>query len=123
MNLEQPICDRIIKTLLENGSKIKAELLKNCRLQLIVIENSSALLIRCPNSWTAEQINGLIVYKLGLILHSMGIEQAILNDGDGQSLRAYYQWDITNMVLKGYFVDGDLNKFIPIPSDEDLGIF
>jgi hypothetical protein len=121
MNLEQPMCDRIVKTLLEKGSKIKAELLKTCRLQLIVIENSSALLIRCPNSWTANCLNDLLIANLDLILHSMGIERVVLNNGEG--FVRYYQWDITNMVFKGYFVDGDLNKFIPIPSDEDLGLF
>jgi hypothetical protein len=115
-NLEQQICDRLIKSC---GEKV-AELFKFCQLQVIVVEGSSALLIRCPNAWTANQLRGFVIGKLGQTLHDLGIDRAVLDDGEG--MKSYYQWDMTNFVFKGYFVDGDLNKLaiVPIPDDEDL---
>lgn len=120
MNLEQQICDRLVPTLVKNCDGIKAELLKSCELQMIVVESSSALLIGCPNSWTAKRISEFLIGNLDRILHSMGIERIALNNGEG--FIGYYEWDLTNMVFKGYFVNGDLNnlEIVPIPSDEDL---
>ena len=119
MNLEQQICDRLFQSLEESNSKTKVELLKSCKLQMIVVENSSALLIRCPNSWTARRVGEFLIGYLDRVLHSMGIDRAVIDDGE--RMKAYYEWDITNFALRGHFLDGD--KFIPIPSDEDLGIF
>ncbi len=85
-----------------------------------VVQDSSALLIQCPNVWTAEQLKGLIIGKLGQTLHSLGIDRAVLDDSEGYV--TYYQWDMTNFVFSGYFIDGDLNNLAiaPIPDDEDL---
>ena len=115
-NLEQQICERVVKSC----SKRAAELFKFCQLQMVVVEGSSALQIRCPNVWTADQLRGFIIGKLGHTLHSLGIDRAVLDDGEGYV--TYYQWDMTNFVFKGYFVDGDLNDLaiVPIPDDEDL---
>lgn len=115
-NLEQQICDRV----LESCGEEAAELFKFCQLQMVLVEGSSALLIQCPNSWTAEQLSGFIIGKLGQTLHSLGIDRAILDDSEGYV--TYYQWDMTNFVFKGYFVDGDLNNLAiaSIPDDEDM---
>ena len=123
MNLEKSICDRLFQSIDESNSNTKAELLKSCKLQMIVVESSSALSIGCPNSWTAKRVCEFLIGNLDRILHSLGIERAALNNGEG--FIGYYQWDLTNMVFKGYFVNGDLNnlEIVPIPSDEDLGIF
>ena len=115
-NLEQQICDRVFKSC----SSRAAELFKFCQLQMIVVEGSSALLIRCPNTWTENQLRGFIIGKLGQTLHGLGIDRAVLDDSEG--MKSYYQWDMTNFVFSGYFIDGDLNNLAlaPIPDDEDL---
>lgn len=113
MNLEQQICARVI----DNCSGVLQELLKSCQLKIVVISENSALLIQCPNSWTAERLRGLIIGKVGQTLHSLGIDRAVLDDSE--SMKAYYQWEMTNFIFKGYFVDGDLNNlaFVPIPKN------
>ncbi len=115
-NLEQQICDRLTISCGETA----AELFKFCQLQMSVVQDSSALLIQCPNVWTAEQLKGLIIGKLGQTLHSLGIDRAVLDDSEGYV--TYYQWDMTNFVFSGYFIDGDLNNLAiaSIPDDEDL---
>ncbi|HHP7231698.1 MAG TPA: hypothetical protein ACFCUY_12670 [Xenococcaceae cyanobacterium] len=115
-NLEQQICDRVLKSCGEAAG----ELFKFCQLQMVLVEGNSALLIQCPNSWTAEQLMGYLIGKLGQTLHSMGIDRAVVDDGEG--MKSYYQWNMTNFVFKGYFVDGDLDKLaiVPIPDDEDI---
>lgn len=115
-NLNQQICDRLIKSC----SRAKADLLKPCQLQLIAIEDKSALLIHCPNSWTADRINESLIGNLDLVLHNLGIDQAVLDDGEG--LKSYYQWDLTNFSFKGYFNDESLSKLeiINIPTVEKL---
>ena len=115
-NLEQQICDRLI-----NSCSVQtAELFKFCQLQIIVVQGNSALLIRCPNAWTEDQIRGFIIGKLGNTLHGFGIDQVVIDDGE--EMKTYYQWDVTNFVFKGYFIDGDLDKLaiVPIPDDEDI---
>ena len=120
MNLEQQICERIFQSLEESNSKTKAELLKSCKLQMIVVESSSALLIRCPNSWTAHRVGEFLIGYLDRVLNAMGIDRAVMDDGEG--FIGYYEWDLTNMTFRGYFVNGDLSnlEIVPIPSDEDL---
>lgn len=119
MNLEQQICERV----LNSCSEVFQQLLGTCKLEMILVEDNSALLIRCPNLWTAEQLEGFLIGTIGNTLHGLGIDRAVMNDGEG--FIGYYEWDLTNMVFKGYFIDGDLDKLVivPIPSDEDLGIF
>ena len=116
MNLEQQICDCV----LNSCSKVFRQLLGTCKLEMILVENSSALLIRCPNLWTEKQIRGFLIGAIGNTLHGLGIDRAVMDDGEG--FISYYEWDLTNMSFKGYFVNGDLNnlKIVPIPSDEDL---
>jgi hypothetical protein len=113
-NLEQQICDRLIKSC---GEKV-AELFKFCQLQMIVVEGSSALLIRCPNAWTANQLRGFVIGKLGQTLHSFGIDRAVIDDGEQDV--SYFLWEMTNFVFKGYFVDGDLNDLALVPIPEDI---
>ena len=116
MNLEQQIYDRVIGSC----GEICQQLFKTCKIEMMLVENSSALLICCPNSWTAEQLEGLLIGKIGNTLHGLGIDRAVMNDGE--RFVGYYEWDSTNFVFKGYFVNGDLNdlEIVPIPSDEDL---
>ena len=76
----------------KNGDGIKAELLKSCQLQTLVVESSSALLISCPNSWTAKRIGEFLIGNLDRILHSLGIERTALNNGEG--FIGYYEWDL-----------------------------
>jgi hypothetical protein len=115
-NLNQQICNRLIKSC----SKAKADLLKLCQLKLMTIKDKSALLIHCPNAWTADRINESLIGNLDLVLHSMGINQAVLDDGEG--LKSYYQWDLTNFSFKGYFTGESLNKLeiVNIPNIEEL---
>lgn len=115
-NLNQQIRDRLIKSC----SKAKADLLKLCQLQLIAIEGKSALLIRCPNAWTADRINESLIGNLDLVLHNLGIDQAILNDGEGP--KSCYQWDLTNFSFRGYCTDESLNRLevVNIPTIEEL---
>lgn len=119
MNLEKQIYARVFNSC----SGIFQQLLKTCQLEMILIENSSTLLIRCPNPWTEKQIRGFLIGKLGNTLHELGIDRAVIDDGE--STKNYYQWNRTNFEFLGYFKDGDLNRLaiVPIPSDEDLGIF
>ncbi len=115
-NLESQICDRVAQSCGETA----AEIFEFCQLQMVIVQGSSALLIHCPNVWTADRLRGYLIGKLGQTLHDLGIDQTVLDDGEG--MKSYYQWDTTNFVFKGYFVDGDLNKLaiVPIPDDEDL---
>lgn len=115
-DLNQQIRDRLIKSC----SKAKADLLKLCQLQIVMAEGKSALLIRCPNSWTADRINESLIGNLDLVLHNLGIDQAVLDDGEG--LKSYYQWDLTNFSFKGYFTDESLNRLeiVNIPTIEEL---
>ena len=115
-NLNQQICNRVIKSC----SKAKADLLKLCQLQLVTIEGKSALLIHCPNAWTADRINESLIGNLDLVLHNLGIDQAVLDDGEG--LISYYHWDTINFSFKGYFADENLNSLetVNIPTIEEL---
>jgi hypothetical protein len=115
-NFSQLIGDRITK----HCGKTEAELLKFCQLQMVVVQEKSALLICCPNAWTADRLNDFFIGNLDLILHSMGIEQVVLDDSEG--MKSYYQWDTINLSFKGYFLDGDLTKLkiVNIPSIEEL---
>ena len=116
MNLEQQIRERLIKSC----SEVKADLLKLCQMQIIVVEGKSALFIQCPNLWTSDRINDLLVGNLDVVLHSMGIDQVVLDDRE--NLMSYYCWDLTNLSFTGYFIDGDLDKLkiINIPTGEEL---
>ncbi len=116
MNLEQQIRERLIKSC----SEVKADLLKLCLLKLTTVENRSALFIQCPNSWTGDRINDLLIGNLDSVLHSMGIDQVVLDDLE--NLMSYYCWDLTNLSFTGYFKDDSLNslEIINIPTGEEL---
>lgn len=114
-NLSQVINDRIRK----DCGETQAELLKFCQLQMVVVQEKSALMIHCPNAWTAKRINELLIGNLDLILHNLGIDRAIIAEGNN---KIYYEWDLTNLSVKGYFINGDLNKLeiLNIPTIEEL---
>ena len=114
MNLEQHICDRIV----DSCSGVLQQLLKSCQLQMIVIQENSALLIECPNSWTAERLSGLIIGKVGQTLHSLGIDRAVIDNAEGYV--TCYQWEMTNFVFRGYFADGDLDNLVVASIPDDL---
>lgn len=50
-NLEQQICARVLSSCGETA----AELFNFCQLQMIVVKDSSALLIECPNAWREQR--------------------------------------------------------------------
>ena len=118
MNLEQLISDRLIKSC---GSEAKAGLLKLCRIQIVVIQDRSALLIHSPNAWTEKQLAGfLLVGNLGQLIKDFGIKQLVLNNGEGSA--TYHQWNEIYFDFNGYFIDGDLTKLkiVNIPTIEEL---
>ena len=96
-------------------------LIKLCQMKMVVVEGKSALLIHSPNAWTEEQLDGfLMLGDLGRLLNDLGIEQLVLNNGEGSA--TYHQWNETYFDFNGYFIDGDLDKLkiVNIPTIEEL---
>ncbi|WP_036478522.1 hypothetical protein [Myxosarcina sp. GI1] len=116
-NFSQLIGDRLIK----NCSEAQAGLLKLCQIKMVVVEGSSALLVHCPNSWTENQLSGfLLIGNLGKLIHNLGIERLVLNNGEDWV--SHYEWDETYFNFNGYFLNGDLEqlKIVNVPTIEEL---
>ncbi|WP_319422164.1 hypothetical protein [Pleurocapsa sp. FMAR1] len=116
-SLNQLIGDRVTK----HCGKTETELLKFCQLQLVVVQEKSALMIRCPNIWTEKQLRErLLSGNFGQLLHGLGIERTVL--AIGENCKLYWCWDLTSFSFKGYFINGDLTKLkiVNIPTIEEL---
>ena len=116
-NISQLISDRITR----QCGKTEAELLKFCQLQLVVVQEKSALMIRCPNTWSEKQLRErLLSGNFGQLLFGLGIERAVLDNGE--NCKFYYCWDLTSFSFEGYFINGDLDKLkiVNIPTIEEL---
>ena len=118
--LSQLIKDRLIQS-----SEVIADLLKFCELQIVIVQQQSAIQIRSPNYWTEKQLcDRLLPGSLAQLLYSMGVEAVILYYEE--NFYFYYchtcEWNWHRFELSGYFNNGDLNNLtlIDIPSIEEL---
>ncbi len=62
------------------------------------------LIIKCPNRFSADRLNGYLAGRFGKLISSLGISQVLLNDGDG--FISYLEWNLI-FEFKGYCLEGD----------------
>jgi hypothetical protein len=86
-------------------------LLKFCQLAIATLQNAQVprvhsdeplqdarvLSIRCPNRFSADRLVPKLIGGFGLSIHSLGIEQVLLRDGEG--FEALYVWQNGSFVF------------------------